>query len=196
MSGNKILERIKSDCDKNIEEIEIETAKKCSKILAKSKIESENICSDIAQKTDEKLKQIKAMSKSRAELEARNVILNKKRSEIDITLKKILEHLTNQNESNYFQLVYKLASKLSSKSGEIHFNSRDISRLPSDFIQKLKANGLDVKICKSPVDITGGFIFKHGDIEENMDFSALISANQDKLIDLINRELFVTQGGN
>ena len=45
-------------------------------------------------------------------------------------------------------------------------------------------------MSKAPADISGGFILKCGDIEENMDFEALISAKQDGIEDLINRELF------
>ncbi len=190
MNGNKILEHIKSDCDKKIEEIEIKTAKICSNILAEGKNKAEKIASEIKNNTDKKLKQIKASSKSRTDLEIRNILLNRKRTEIDITLKKTLEYLINMNDCEYFETIYRLAKKLSCKKGDIYLNSRDLSRLPLDFEQKLRAYGLTVNVSKTAADITGGFILKHGDIDENMDFSALIIANQDKLTDLINRELF------
>ena len=74
--------------------------------------------------------------------------------------------------------------------GEVFLNAKDISRLPADFVQKLAQSGLNATVSKTPIDISGGFVLKCGDIEENMDFAALISAKRDEIEDLINRELF------
>lgn len=188
--GEKILDRIKSDCDDNIREIEAKSAETCSQIISEGKTQAEKISADIAKKADAKVIQINAMSKSRAELETRNALLKRRRKEIDITLGKLLDYLVNLGDKEYFDIIYRLASRLNGKKGEIFLNANDISRLPSDFEQKLKFNGLDAVVSKAPADISGGFILKCGDIEENMDFEALISAKQDGIEDLINRELF------
>lgn len=188
--GEKILDRIKSDCDDNIREIEAKSAETCSQIISEGKTQAEKISADIAKKADAKVIQINAMSKSRAELETRNALLKRRRKEIDITLGKLLDYLVNLGDKEYFDIIYSLASRLNGKKGEIFLNANDISRLPSDFEQKLKFNGLDAVVSKAPADISGGFILKCGDIEENMDFEALISAKQDGIEDLINRELF------
>lgn len=188
--GEKILDRIKSDCDDNIREIEAKSAETCSQIISEGKTQAEKISADIAKKADAKVIQINAMSKSRAELETRNALLKRRRKEIDITLGKLLDYLVNLGDKEYFDIIYSLASRLNGKKGEIFLNANDISRLPSDFEQKLKFNGLDAVVSKASADISGGFILKCGDIEENMDFEALISAKQDGIEDLINRELF------
>ncbi|MEE1318050.1 MAG: V-type ATP synthase subunit E [Ruminococcus sp.] len=188
--GEKILDRIKSDCDDNIREIEAKSAETCSQIISEGKTQAEKISADIAKKADAKVIQINAMSKSRAELETRNALLKRRRKEIDITLGKLLDYLVNLGDKEYFDIIYSLASRLNGKKGEIFLNANDILRLPSDFEQKLKLNGLDAVVSKAPADISGGFILKCGDIEENMDFEALISAKQDGIEDLINRELF------
>ena len=70
------------------------------------------------------------------------------------------------------------------------FNSKDISRLPKDFESRLSQIGLKAKVSRTAADISGGFILKCGDIEENMDFAAKISEKSGELEDLINRELF------
>ncbi len=188
--GEKILDRIKSDCDDNIREIEAKSAETCSQIISEGKTQAEKISADIAKNADAKVIQINAMSKSRAELETRNALLKRRRKEIDITLGKLLDYLVNLGDKEYFDIIYRLASRLNGKKGEIFLNANDISRLPSDFEQKLKFNGLDAVVSKASADISGGFILKCGDIEENMDFEALISAKQDGIEDLINRELF------
>ena len=69
-------------------------------------------------------------------------------------------------------------------------NLKDLSRLPSDFKSQMKQSGVDVSVSETPAEISGGFILKCGDIEENMDFSAILDDKRDEIEDLINRELF------
>ena len=126
-----------------------------------------------------KIAQIKAAAKSKAELEIRNELLKKRREEIDKTVGMVLEKLLNLEHEEYFNAIYKLASKLSGMNGEIILNQKDLNRLPLDFEYKLRANGLDAKVSDKAADIDGGFILKHGDIEENMEFKAIIAAERD-----------------
>ncbi len=188
--GDKILDRIKADCDASINETAAKTAEICSQIKSEGKAEAEKASLEIALKTDAKIKQLNASAKSRAELEIRNALLKRRRSEIDITLKKILEYLLNLGDKDYFEIIYKLASKLSGKSGEILLNEKDIKRLPKDFENRLSQCGVKASVSSVPADISGGFILRCGDIEENMDFSALINEKSGELEDLISRELF------
>lgn len=191
MSGKDIiLDRIKSDCDESIKKIDADAEKVCEQIFSESKLQAEKAALEIAKKAELKVKQINASSKSRAELEIRNALLKKRRSEIDITVSKLLDYLLALDDDGYFEIIYKLASKLKGKKGEILLNSKDIARLPSDFEEKLSKSGLNAVVCKTAADISGGFILKSGDIEENMDFAALISEKSDELEDLINRGLF------
>lgn len=189
-SGEKILDRIKSDCDSEIKQIEAKSAEVCSQIMSDGKIQAERLSAEISKKAETQVNRLNAMAKSRAELETRNMLLKRRREEIDITIIKLLDYMVNLNDEEYFDIIYSLSAKLSGKHGEIFLNKKDLSRLPTDFEQKLQANGLNVSINKSPVDISGGFILKCGDVEENMDFKALIHANRDGIEDLINRELF------
>lgn len=188
--GDKILDRIKSDCDESIKAIDEKAAQAYSQIISEGKAQAKKTSLEIEKKAELKVKQLNASSKSRAELEIRNALLKRRRSEIDITLKKILEYLVSLGDAEYFDVIYKLASKLSGKTGEIMLNSKDIARLPSDFEKRLAESGVNATVSNSPADISGGFILKCGDIEENMDFAAIISEKSGELEDLINRELF------
>ena len=187
-NGDKILNRIKSDCDESIRKIETEAQESCEKILNEAKIQADKISAEIQENAKDKIAQIHASSKSRAELEIRNLLLQKRRSEIDKTVDKVLDYLINLDSKKYFDVIYALASKLKGKQGEILLNGKDIKRLPDDFEQKLKNPSIHSE--HSPVDICGGFILRCGDIEENMEFTAIIAANRDRIDDLINRELF------
>ena len=161
--GDKILDRIKSDCDENIKAINAKAEKNCAQILKDGKAQAAQAALEIAKKAEVKVKQMNASSKSSAELSVRNALLKRRRKEIDITLSKILEYLINLDDKQYFEIIYKLASKLI---------------------------GLNATVSKAAADISGGFILKCGDIEENMDFAAIISEKSGELEDLINRELF------
>lgn len=189
--GEKIINRIKSDCDENVKAIELEAQAEYDKIIdeAKNQIEKNKTLNN--EQTEKKLKQIKAAAKSKAELEIRNALLKKRREEIDNTLKMIHERMLNMEHSEYFNAIYSLAKQLKGSEGEIFLNQKDLNRLPIDFESKLKESGINVTVSDKPVDIDGGFILKNGDIEENMAFSAIIASRRDELEDLINRELFI-----
>lgn len=188
--GDKILSRIKADCDENINVINADSAKLCSEILAEGQKQADKASAQIAEKASKKAEQMKAASKSRAELEVRNALLKRRRKEIDITFDAISNYLLNLDGENYFNIIYKLASKLNGKEGTIILNKKDLQRLPSDFDAKLRESGVKAEISKAPADISGGFILKCGDIEENMSFSAILSEKRDEIEDLINHELF------
>ncbi len=189
-SGDKILDSIKIDCDNNINAIYSDCAKQCEAILAKGREEADNAARDISSKAQQKAAQMKAASTSRAQLEQRNALLKRRRKEIDITFNAIYDYLINLDGETYFNIIYKLASKLNGKDGVILMNLKDLQRLPKDFEAQLAKNGIKAIVSKAPVDITGGFILKCGDIEENMSFSAILADKRDKIEDLINRELF------
>lgn len=189
-NGDKILDSIKSDCDKTVSVINADSAKVCDEILAKGRADAEKAAKEVDAKAQKKAVQMKAASTSRAELEKRNTLLKKRREEIDITFKAIYDYLINLDGENYFNIIYKLCSKLSGRQGEMLFNGKDLERLPKDFEARLEAIGLNAKVGKSTAEITGGFILKCGDIEENMSFSSMLSDRREQIEDLINRELF------
>ena len=191
MTGSEtILNRIKTDCDQKVNAIELEAGEKRKKILNDAEAQAAQLESEIADKTSRTVKRLEASSNSRSELERRNALLKRRRTEIDKTVTGLLSFLNGQDDKSYFEYIYKLCAKLNGKSGEIMLNSRDLKRLPSDFEQQVKACGLDATVSQTPAKISGGFVLKSGDIEENMDFAAIISARRDELEDLINRELF------
>ena len=191
MNGeDKILNRIKSDCDENIRAIEQEAQAECDKILNEAKLRIEQNEKENSAKVLAGIAQINAGAKSKVELEIRNAILKKRREDIDNTVDMVYNKLLNLDGKDYFEALYKLASSLKGSKGVVYLNNQDLKRVPVDFTAQLKKAGLDAELSKDTADIDGGFILKDGDIEENMSFSAVISAKRDDLEDLINRELF------
>ena len=191
MNGSdRILSRIKSDCDASVRAIEEQARKDCDRITADAQHEADKQAAAIAAQAAQKHAQTDASAKSRAQLQKRNALLKRRREEIDKTVGGLQQYFLDLNDCEYFEAVYRLASQLKGKSGEIFLNARDLERKPQNFEKRLSAAGLNATVSQTPADISGGFILKCGDVEENMEFAAIINAKRDEIEDLINRELF------
>ena len=188
--GETIINRIKADCDESVASIRLDAEKANAAVLAQAKKQAQLREQEIADSTKQKIAQIQAASKSRSELAARTALLKQRRAEIDKTAGALLDYLTGLGDNDYFNALYRLAAQLRGKSGELLLNQKDLQRLPSDFENRVREAGLDARVSQTPADILGGFILKSGDIEENMDFAALLNARRDEIEDLINRDLF------
>lgn len=189
-SGDKILNRISLDCDERISQIGAETDEKCAQIMAQAKLDADKISAEITDRAQSKVKQMQAASKSRCDLETRNAFLKRRREEIDKTYSEILNKMKNLPDEDYFELIYTFAKKLNGMSGVVLLNEKDMNRLPKNFLARLEECGVKAELSKTPCDIESGFIHKCGDIEENMDFSAILSEKRDAIEDFINQELF------
>ena len=189
-SGDKILNRISLDCDERISQIGAETDEKCAQIMAQAKLDADKISAEIADRAQSKVKQMQAASKSRCDLETRNAFLKRRREEIDKTYSEILNKMKNLPDEDYFELIYTFAKKLNGMSGVVLLNEKDMNRLPKNCLARLEECGVKAELSKMPCDIESGFILKCGDIEENMDFSAILSEKRDAIEDFINQELF------
>lgn len=188
--GDKIIDCIKADSKSAVDAVMAEATRSCKSIMQEAENTAAKRAAAVSEKTQAKRKQMEASAKSRAELETRNALLRQRRAEIDKTIEGLEHYLENQDDKAYFHSLYRLAAQLKGKSGEIYLNQKDLNRLPQDFEAQMKARGVNATVNRKPVDIAGGFVLKSGDIEENMDFKALINARRDEIEDLINRELF------
>lgn len=191
MNGSdKILNRIKADCDKTVSEILNKADTKCDEIISQAKVQAKESADSVSKNAELKVKQIEKSSKSRCELEIRNSILRQRRIEIDKTISNIQDDILSLSDADYFDFLYKLAATLNVKSGTVFLNKKDSDRIPSDFTEGFKKAGIEADISDTNVDIIGGFILKNGNIEENMAIDAVIMSKKDVLEDIISRELF------
>lgn len=191
MNGSeRILSRIRTDCDESVRKIETHAQHEHDRIIADAQHRADTQAAAVAEKTAQKRAQLETSSQSRAQLARRNALLKQRRKEIDTTVEELEAYLLGLGDNEYFEAIYRLAAKLRGKSGEIFLSKKDLKRLPENFTKRMAAAGVDASVSQTPADITGGFILKCGDVEENMEFAAIISAGRDEIEDLINRELF------
>ena len=191
MNGSeRILSRIRTDCDESVRKIETHAQHEHDRIIADAQHRADTQAAAVAEKTAQKRAQLETSSQSRAQLARRNALLKQRRKEIDTTVEELEAYLLGLGDNEYFEAIYRLAAKLRGKSGELFLSKKDLKRLPKNFTKRMAAAGVDASVSQTPADITGGFILKCGDVEENMEFAAIISAGRDEIEDLINRELF------
>ena len=191
MNGSeRILSRIRTDCDESVRKIETHAQHEHDRIIADAQHRADTQAAAVAEKTAQKRAQLETSSQSRAQLARRNALLKQRRKEIDTTVEELEAYLLGLGDNEYFEALYRLAAKLRGKSGEIFLSKKDLKRLPKNFTERMEAAGVRASVSQTPADITGGFILKCGDVEENMEFAAIISAGRDEIEDLINRELF------
>ena len=191
MNGSeRILSRIRTDCDESVRKIETHAQHEHDRIIADAQHRADTQAAAVAEKTAQKRAQLETSSQSRAQLARRNALLKQRRKEIDTTVEELEAYLLGLGDNEYFEAIYRLAAKLRGKSGELFLSKKDLKRLPENFTERMAAAGVDASVSQTPADITGGFILKCGDVEENMEFAAIISSKRDEIEDLINRELF------
>ena len=191
MNGSeRILSRIRTDCDESVRKIETHAQHEHDRIIADAQHRADTQAAAVAEKTAQKRAQLETSSQSRAQLARRNALLKQRRKEIDTTVEELEAYLLGLGDNEYFEALYRLAAKLRGKSGELFLSKKDLKRLPENFTKRMEAAGVRASVSQTPADITGGFILKSGDVEENMEFAAIISSKRDEIEDLINRELF------
>ena len=191
MNGSeRILSRIRTDCDESVRKIETHAQHEHDRIIADAQHRADTQAAAVAEKTAQKRAQLETSSQSRAQLARRNALLKQRRKEIDTTVEELEAYLLGLGDNEYFEAIYRLAAKLRGKSGEMFLSKKDLKRLPKNFTERMEAAGVRASVSKNPAKIGGGFILKSGDVEENMEFAAIISSKRDEIEDLINRELF------
>ena len=101
--GEIILNRIKTDCDEAVKAIRLEADKSRDAVMAEADREAQSRVKVIVEKNEQKLRQTKAASLSRCELEIRNALLRQRRSEIDKTVGALLDYFLGLPDGDYFQ---------------------------------------------------------------------------------------------
>ncbi len=190
-SAEKIIESIRLDSEEKIKSINSDAESGCMEYKKEADEKIKEIMGTAEQKIEAQSRRLLKAGESKIELEKRTVLLRARRREIDRCLSKIADQLDNLSDKDYFDFLYRLALTSAIKKGEIILCSRDLKRLPTDFLSKLSDKGINATLCSKPDEsIKSGFILRDGDIEENMTLEAVINDKKEAIEDIISRELF------
>ncbi len=185
----KILDGIAANASQKAEEIISEAEREAESIRLSQLQLAETEKSKILVETEKKAEAIKNNATSSAALLKRDTILKFKRGAIATVLEECVSRLNSYSDKEYFDFLYSLVEKnVLSGNGLMLLNKNDALRDNLEFKEKISKLGLE--LCDETADINGGFILKYDDILINCAFEALINEKKERLIDVINKELF------
>jgi V/A-type H+-transporting ATPase subunit E len=194
-NDNKLLSFIIDDGQLQAEKIIKEAQIKGEEIIRNASLQAEENAKEIEQAAENKAQSLRNIASSNASLVSRNTVLKAKREQLDRTVEGMKQYILSLDGNDYFELIYRMAKSISASGGEILLNERDLNRLPSDFEEKISAAGINAKVCKTPVGISGGFILRDGSIEMNCSVDSVIDDKRNEIEDFINESIF-EQGEN
>lgn len=187
----EIINEIGNQSRQEIDEIMNAANNECRKIRKEALLETERLIEDKKRQSEKDANLAMEKIKSAADMNKKQNILRVKQQMIAQILEKTKEKLSSLGDREYFEILSVILEKNAhSEKGYICFNSRDLNRVPDDFVENIRQKGINLEISKNPVDICDGMILDYGDIQENCTFEAIINANKDRLCDKINDCLF------
>lgn len=185
----KILDGILAQANKKAEEIINAANIQAEKETKTAEAAAEAQANKIILEAERKAAAIIANADSSAMLLKRDTALGFKSEAINSVIDKSIEKLNSYSDQEYFDFLYSLAEKnVLSEEGVMYLGSIDALRDKSDFKEKISA--LKLTLSDDTRDINGGFILQYNDILINCAFSSLINEKREKLIDVINKEMF------
>ena len=124
-------------------------------------------------------------------------LLKAKQEIIEDTLQSAKEEMLALDDKAYFDNILKLLEKAVQKDkGFMSLNKKDMDRIPQYFEKSINAvataNGGTLELAEDPVNITGGFLLKYGNIEINSSIDAIFEERKEELVDIVNNVLFGT----
>jgi V/A-type H+-transporting ATPase subunit E len=197
MTGlEKMIKAIEAEALANSEAILNQAKKEAEDIMQAAKIEADKKCAEIAAKSEADAKDVLRRAASAAGLLEKKAILDAKQQMINNIITEARNSLAKLSDTEYARTILQMIQKYAhNKSGSILFAASDKGRFPKEFeamVQKALADkpGASLTFTEESADLSGGFILKYGDIEENCSFDALFSAAKEELQDKVNSVLF------
>lgn len=151
----------------------------------KAEEEFDSIMNAAAREADRRL----AMAGSSAGQIMSAEILALKNQAADSVIAKAKEKLLKMDEKDYEAFLISLLKRYSeNKDGEIILSLSDDTKGLKALKKEAGTHGL--VISKKSADISGGFILKYGNIEQNCSIDAIFKEKKEVLTDYINSNLF------
>ena len=181
-----ILDQYKAEAKK----IEDEAQKKASIEIDKANKTADAKCEEIISEAKKEAERKLEAAHSSARQICSKEILKIKNQAISDVLEKAKSDILNADLGKYEDFLISLLKKYhEGKSGEIVLSMADGNKDMPKLKKEAEALGLDISKEKS--DISGGFIIKYGNTEQNCSVDAIFKEKKDELVDYINSNLFV-----
>ena len=194
MTGlESIINQIAGDAQQEASEILAGAKERAEKAAKEAQEEAKRQADAILQKGEQDAKDIRERAQSAAELEKRNQMLSFKQSLIGEAIEGTRASLEEAPDKEYFDTLLQLYKRFAHQGqGELRLNQKDLTRLPGDFLARLKqaVPEADMHISPAPADIESGFLLVYGGMDINCTFRAVFEDAADALRDAAGRLLF------
>lgn len=189
-----IIAKINEQNDAECQAIVDAAKQKADAIISEAKKDAEMLSAKIIKNAEEKAAVINSKAVSSSDVEYKRVVLSKKSEIIEKIISDSLANLSCADDETYFGYIETLikTNALSGK-GTVKMSSKDISRLPDGFAEKVNSlleDGKSISISKDNIETTGGFVIEYPEIRVDCTFASLINDKNDEIRDEINKILF------
>lgn len=182
---NTIVDNARKDADDIISNAE----EKCIAVRKEYEHLGEAEYNRIIGKAEEQSKNIIFVANSTAKQKATQEMLKAKTLIISDIIALSCDEFLSCEADIYFSYIDKLLDSFGGLTGgEIVFNKKDKERLPEKTRNLLLSKGFS--LSERDGDFRGGFIIKHGKIEENCTIDGIVNDKREILIDFINSKMF------
>ena len=189
MNGlDNIIEKIKSDAETIANHTLSEAKSEADKITAEFDAKAESEGAAVLQAGTEQAREIESRAVSIAHLEVRKKLLAKKQELIAATFEGAQKRLLELNDTDYADLLCKLAVDNSvSGAEEVVLNTRDHEQFGSQIVasanEKLQALNRPhtLTLSSETRDFEGGLFLKDGNVETNCRLSAIVAFMKEEL---------------
>lgn len=180
-----ILEKLSKEAD----DIRNDAKSKYDEELAKAAHEADlQVASLIEEANVEASRRIEMAQSSARQLQSKE-ILKVKNEAVENIISMAKSRITLMSDEDYEKILISLLKKYhENKKGEIILSDKDVGRNLDKLKKEAEAMGLIVS--KENALISGGFILKYGNIEENCSIDAVFKEKREDVTDYINSNLF------
>jgi vacuolar-type H+-ATPase subunit E/Vma4 len=185
MSAEKIIEQIKKDTAKEINQINLEAEKQIKNIIQSAKKEAEIQAEKIVEQGKQQSEMQKKIQLSKANQDIKREIMNTKEKIIENCFTKAHHELCILKGERYEKLIKKFIFDGQNKLG------KDCTVLYTRPVDKKIVTDMGLKV-EGAIDSSGGIILKSADGKVTLDhtFDGIIRRNKDKLRIMVGKLLF------
>lgn len=188
MNGiDSLKERLLSEDRIKASEIELEARKKAEEIIQAANIKAAQIEDELRQKAQKDGKDKKERMIARAELDARNIVLQAKQEAIDLILNEVIKKIDSMSKEEYSNLINRMIlNNVETGEEEIVLSIKDKDRVQinlDEINKQLVSKGKRglLRLNGEYANIPSGFVLRKSGLEINCTFEALIRGLRDEL---------------
>lgn len=161
-------------------------------IINNAKKEAEALIKAEKEKALKDAEGLKSRKVSAAELQGKKMLLSAKQEAINKSFNVALEKLKSMKTEEYINLLVNQIVTIPNCEGSIILNELDRERIGEKLINSVneRLNEKKVTLSNETQKASGGFILKHGNIEINSTFEAILNSMKDELTGEIAGALF------